>query len=89
MTTNEHVVFRGLGERQFPRVYDGVSESVGTRDVTPDVTIQFNRQKMEQEGLGLGLITALKLIAFYHGTIDFINDQGAGTRVKLSFIKAD
>jgi two-component system sensor histidine kinase/response regulator len=54
-----------------------------------DAFIQFNRKKMEQQGLGLGLITALKLIAFYQGSIDFIVSETKGTRVQLSFLRGD
>ena len=54
-----------------------------------DAFIQFNRIKMEQQGLGLGLITTLKLIAFYHGHIDFIASETKGTKVQLSFLKGD
>jgi two-component system, sensor histidine kinase and response regulator len=53
-----------------------------------DAFIQFNRRKMEQQGLGLGLITALKLIDFYHGSIEFVTSETKGTLVKLSFVNA-
>lgn len=33
---------------------------------------QFNRDKMEQQGLGLGLITAIKLIEFTRENLVFI-----------------
>jgi two-component system, sensor histidine kinase and response regulator len=54
-----------------------------------DAFLQFNREKMEQKGLGLGLITALKLVTFYHGSVDFITSKTKGTQVKLSFQRVD
>jgi two-component system sensor histidine kinase/response regulator len=50
---------------------------------------QFNRDIMEQQGLGLGLITAIKLIAFYSGEISCSLNNEKGTCVKLSFLLAD
>jgi two-component system sensor histidine kinase/response regulator len=50
---------------------------------------QFNRDKMDQQGLGLGLITAIKLIEFYSGEISCSPNNEKGTCVKLSFLLAD
>jgi two-component system sensor histidine kinase/response regulator len=50
---------------------------------------QFNRDKMGQQGLGLGLITAIKLIEFYSGEISCSSNNEKGTCVKLSFLLAD
>jgi two-component system sensor histidine kinase/response regulator len=50
---------------------------------------QFNRDKIDQQGLGLGLITAIKLIEFYSGKISCSSNNGKGTCVKLSFLLAD
>jgi two-component system sensor kinase len=50
---------------------------------------QFNRDKMEQQGLGLGLITAIKLIEFYKGKFSFSSNKEKGTCVKLSFLLAN
>ncbi|MFT6325005.1 MAG: two-component system sensor kinase [Halieaceae bacterium] len=50
---------------------------------------QFNRDKMEQQGLGLGLITAIKLVEFYNGLISCSPNNEKGTCVKLSFLLAD
>jgi two-component system sensor histidine kinase/response regulator len=50
---------------------------------------QFNRDKMDQQGLGLGLITAIKLIEFYSGEISCSSNNEKGTCVKLSFLLAN
>jgi two-component system sensor histidine kinase/response regulator len=50
---------------------------------------QFNRDKIEQQGLGLGLITAIKLIEFYKGKFSFSSNNEKGTCVKLSFLLAN
>jgi two-component system sensor histidine kinase/response regulator len=49
---------------------------------------QFNRSKMEQQGLGLGLITSQKLINFYGGELSISENKPKGSRVKLSFLIA-
>ena len=49
---------------------------------------QFNRAKMEQQGLGLGLITSKKLINFYEGELVISKNKPSGSCVKLSFLLA-
>ena len=49
---------------------------------------QFNRSKMEQQGLGLGLITSQKLIDFYEGKLAISKNKPKGSRIKLSFLIA-
>jgi len=47
---------------------------------------QFNRSKMEQQGLGLGLITSKKLIDFYEGELSICGNKPKGSCVKLSLL---
>ena len=49
---------------------------------------QFNRAKMEQQGLGLGLITSKKLINFYEGELVISKNKPSGSCVKLSLLLA-
>jgi two-component system sensor kinase len=49
---------------------------------------QFNRSKMEQQGLGLGLIISKKLINFYEGELNISGNKPKGSCVKLSFLIA-
>ncbi|MFT5984398.1 MAG: two-component system sensor histidine kinase/response regulator [Maribacter sp.] len=49
---------------------------------------QFNRSQMEQQGLGLGLITSQKLMNFYEGELSIIENKPKGSRIKLSFVLA-
>jgi CheY-like chemotaxis protein/anti-sigma regulatory factor (Ser/Thr protein kinase) len=44
---------------------------------------QFNRQKIEQQGSGLGLITAMLIAQRYHGSLKITNDK-FGTTVILT-----
>ncbi len=53
-----------------------------------DAFTQFNRAHMEQQGLGLGLVTCKKLINFYQGKFDISKNKPKGSRVKLSFLIA-
>jgi two-component system sensor histidine kinase/response regulator len=50
---------------------------------------QFNRSKLEQLGLGLGLITSKKLINYYDGELSISQNKPKGSRIKLSFLLAD
>jgi two-component system sensor kinase len=50
---------------------------------------QFNRSKIEQQGLGFGLITSKKLIQFYGGDLRINENKTKGSRVKLSFLLAN
>ena len=67
-------------------------EGIGIDGITKkniEAFTQFNRDKMEQQGLGLGLITAIKLLEFYKGEFSFSSNNEKGTCVKLSFLLAD
>jgi two-component system sensor histidine kinase/response regulator len=67
-------------------------EGIGINGITKkniEAFTQFNRDKMEQQGLGLGLITAIKLLEFYKGKFSFSSNSEKGTCVKLSFLLAD
>ncbi|PKL78519.1 MAG: hybrid sensor histidine kinase/response regulator [Ignavibacteriae bacterium HGW-Ignavibacteriae-4] len=47
---------------------------------------QFNREKNEQQGIGLGLIIAKKMIELHNGDFNIIgNGIGNGTKITLSF----
>jgi two-component system sensor histidine kinase/response regulator len=64
---------------------------VGFKEVTLDeigAFTQFDRAKMEQQGLGLGLITSKKLINFYEGALSISKKKPKGSRVTLSFLKS-
>jgi two-component system sensor histidine kinase/response regulator len=50
---------------------------------------QFNRSQMEQQGLGLGLITSQKLINFYEGELNISNNKPKGSIVTLTFLLAE
>jgi two-component system sensor kinase len=50
---------------------------------------QFNRSQMEQQGLGLGLITSQKLINFYEGELNISNNKPKGSTVTLTFLLAE
>jgi two-component system sensor histidine kinase/response regulator len=67
-------------------------EGIGIDGITKkniEAFTQFNRDKMEQQGLGLGLITVIKLLEFYKGETRFLSNKEKGTCVKLSFLLAD
>jgi two-component system sensor kinase len=49
---------------------------------------QFNRAKIEQQGLGFGLITSQKLLQFYGGELNIKENKTKGSKVKLSFLLA-
>lgn len=68
-----------------------VDKGVGFDEATLseiDAFTQFNRAHMEQQGLGLGLVTSKKLINFYKGELDIANNKPNGSSVKLSFLIA-
>jgi two-component system sensor histidine kinase/response regulator len=68
-----------------------IDNGVGFKEVTLDeigAFTQFDRSKMEQQGLGLGLITSKKLINFYEGALSISENKPKGSRVKLSFLIA-
>jgi CheY-like chemotaxis protein len=47
---------------------------------------QFNREKNEQQGVGLGLIIAKKMIELHNGEFFIVsNNNEQGTKIKLSF----
>jgi two-component system sensor histidine kinase/response regulator len=67
-------------------------EGIGINGVTKkniEAFTQFNRDKIEQQGLGLGLITAIKLLKIYKGEFSFSSNNEKETCVKLSFLLAN
>jgi signal transduction histidine kinase len=46
--------------------------------------MQFNRQHYEQQGAGLGLAIAQRIIQLYHGTINFFSVVDQGTTVTVT-----
>jgi DNA-binding response OmpR family regulator len=68
-----------------------IDTGVGFKELTLNdigAFTQFDRSKMEQQGLGLGLITSKKLINFYEGALSISENKPKGSRVKLSFLIA-
>jgi len=49
--------------------------------------VQFNRDKMEQQGLGLGLAIAIKILAILNGDIDIKSHKDIYTEVTLKLKK--
>lgn len=49
---------------------------------------QFDRKKLEQQGLGMGLITVKKLMQFFGGELNISARHEGGTRVDLVFLLA-
>jgi len=47
--------------------------------------MQFERERHEQQGLGLGLMIATRLTEIHGGSIKVISSQGSGTTVTISF----
>lgn len=45
---------------------------------------QFNRKRLEQQGLGIGLYLVKQLIRFNHGSFDIQASEGRGTKVTFS-----
>lgn len=45
--------------------------------------VQFNRERIEQQGLGLGLSIAIKILAILDGDIDIVSKKGMFTVVTL------
>ena len=47
--------------------------------------MQFNREAYEQQGLGLGLIIAQRLVELHLGKMEITSKQGEGTLVRIQF----
>jgi two-component system sensor histidine kinase/response regulator len=47
---------------------------------------QFKRSRMEQQGLGLGLITSQKLVDFYNGKLNISKNSPRGSCVRISLL---
>lgn len=47
--------------------------------------MQFDRQRTEQQGLGLGLTIASLLTQLHHGALDIQSEPGRGATVRVSF----
>jgi signal transduction histidine kinase len=50
--------------------------------------IQFDRKKQEQQGLGLGLTIAKRLMELHGGTLSIESEKGAGATITAKFPKA-
>ena len=46
---------------------------------------QFERERYEQQGLGLGLLLVQKLIRQYDAKLEITSDPGEWTRVRIAF----
>jgi signal transduction histidine kinase len=46
--------------------------------------MQFDRERHEQQGVGLGLMIAKRLTEVHQGTLHVMSTEGTGTTVKLS-----
>ena len=60
--------------------------NIGIQDA--EAFLQFNHSEMEQQGLGLGLSTTIKLIELYNGKINWTSNSDRGTSVKISLLLA-
>ena len=47
--------------------------------------MQFDRQRAEQQGLGLGLAIASRLTRLHHGALEIQSEPGRGATVRVSF----
>ncbi|GAB1359783.1 hypothetical protein MASR1M31_15720 [Porphyromonadaceae bacterium] len=73
---NYEIVITDLGIG-FPSGYDDILNEISA-------LTQFNRDEIEQQGSGLGLITSLLIIKSYNGELNIRNnEQGASVKVKL------
>lgn len=54
-----------------------------------DAFTQFDRPILEQQGLGLGLITSYKLIEFYGGKLNWEKNKNKGTTFTISLLNAE
>jgi signal transduction histidine kinase len=61
---------RGMSENQINKIH---------------MFMQFDRERHEQQGLGLGLMIAKRLSEIHGGNIDVSSIQGKGTTISLSF----
>lgn len=51
----------------------------------PSVFKQFDRQKFEQQGIGMGLVLVYTILQLYGGTLSITSEYGHFTRVRLTF----
>jgi two-component system sensor histidine kinase/response regulator len=66
-----------------------IDNGVGFNEVTLKeigAFTQFERSRMEQQGLGLGLITTQKLVEFYNGKLNISKNSPKGSCVRISLI---
>ena len=69
-----------------------IDNGVGFNEVTLKeigAFTQFERSRMEQQGLGLGLITSQKLVNFYEGELNVSKHNPKGSCVRLSLLLAE
>ena len=68
-----------LMKNPYNEVDDKTKETIGAFS-------QFDRATLEQQGVGLGLITSINLIKFYNGKITCSLNKTKGTSVKVSLL---
>ena len=71
-------------------VHITITESgLGIDDKTKESIVAFSqsdRATLEEQGVGLGLITSINLIKFYNGKINCSLNNTKGTSVKVSLL---
>jgi signal transduction histidine kinase len=50
--------------------------------------MQFDRTMQEQQGLGLGLVIAKRLVALHGGTLSIVSEPSIGAVISAKFPKA-
>jgi len=64
---------------------DGIGIPADKRDRVFGVFERLHEGKSEASGTGLGLAITKKLVELQHGTIDFVSEEGRGTRFWVVF----
>ena len=49
--------------------------------------MQFDRKMQEQQGLGLGLVIAKRLVELHGGTLSIASEKGAGATITVKLPK--
>lgn len=64
---------------------DGIGIPAGELPRMFDKFHQVNREKMEQQGAGIGLAIVRSIVELHHGTVDCQSVEGEGTTVTMHF----